>query len=371
MRAKFVAGALLLVTGVATAQQEFHVQLDGASAVPAITSDAHGFGRVRLLDANGRFDWELYSIGLDAVGASVWIGDPGSNGALLANLGGSGPSWTGSSANLSPTQIADLRAGRFYVQMASTAYPQGEIRGHLLASPYDFTTHCTALQSVPPRRSFSTADGRFSMQSDRKLRYSLSVENFSAMSASVEIGAVGQTGTPLFNLTGNSSRFAGASRPLTDDEFTLLQSGQLYVIVRSSANPQGEVRGQLVVENIAYGIPTGTTRGSCTLSSKGTPTPGAELSIDIVGGRPHGLGTIWIATDVGALRVGDMDLLVGGQAALIPVVLDYRGQMNVTDTMPPLAVDDSFFLQFFGSDPNQKRKSLYASNALQITIAQL
>ena len=371
MRARFVAGAVLLVSGLATAQEEFHVQLDGAQEVPAVVSDAHGFGRVRLLDANGRFDWKLYSIGLDAVGASIWIGDPGSNGTRLADLDGGGPEWSGNSANLTPAVIAELRAGRCYVRMASNAHPQGEIRGHLLASPHSFATWLSSRQLVPPHRSSATGSGRFSMQADLKLRYSLDVQNFVGTTASVEIGPPGQVGTHLFDLRGDGARYAGATRPLTPDEFSLLQSGNLHVVVRSSQFPDGEVRGQIVVESIAYGVPTGTYRGSARLSSSGAPTPGSELQIDVVGGRPHGLGTLWIATDVGASRIGDVDLLVGGQAVLVPVVLDAQGRMHASEVLPPLAVDDSFFLQFFGSDPNQKNRRLYASNALEITIAQM
>ena len=61
---------------------------------------------------------------------------PGMNAGVVVNIGGPTPgNPMQGTAHLNTTQIADLVAGRWYVNVHTAANPNGEIRGQVVAAP--------------------------------------------------------------------------------------------------------------------------------------------------------------------------------------------------------------------------------------------
>lgn len=111
--------------------------LNGASEVPATTSAGTGQATVNLDKATKTLSWTVTYSGLtgDATAAHFHgPAAPGSNAGVVVPIG------TGSVANpamgskvLTDAQIADLMAGKWYVNIHTKANPGGEIRGQVVA----------------------------------------------------------------------------------------------------------------------------------------------------------------------------------------------------------------------------------------------
>ncbi len=109
-------------------------RLDGASAVPPARSA--GSGQLdALYDANTRlFRWKANWTGLSGQITGVQFHGPAGSGQVgppaMVWPGPFGPAYEGR-ATLTPQQAADLLEGLWYVNVSTTTFPSGEVRGQL------------------------------------------------------------------------------------------------------------------------------------------------------------------------------------------------------------------------------------------------
>lgn len=130
----------------ASAQQKFTVNLNVLQENPPVNSPGRGRCVLTLDTAETQITLSCTYAGLgsNASAAHIYTNGPvGVNGSVLFNL--TGASGTSGTLNLAPTavtpaQVADLRAKRWYVNIHTTNFPGGEIRGQIkIASlPSDF-----------------------------------------------------------------------------------------------------------------------------------------------------------------------------------------------------------------------------------------
>lgn len=109
-------------------------RLDGASAIPPARSGATGQIDA-LYDSNTRtLRWKASWSGLSGAIAGVQFHGPAASDQVAPPVmiwpGPFGPRYEGR-ATLTLPQAADLLAGRWYVNVQTSAYPQGELRGQL------------------------------------------------------------------------------------------------------------------------------------------------------------------------------------------------------------------------------------------------
>jgi hypothetical protein len=148
-RALFTAAASLLATVVLTAQateagaapapKKVHLSahLSGSQEVPKNTGDPDATGMALLtLHRNGRLCYALHvrHVTGDVTAAHIHEGLPGKDGPVAAGL--TAPTWYGSAATctyLGPKLTKRLRATphRFYINIHSSQYPDGAVRGQL------------------------------------------------------------------------------------------------------------------------------------------------------------------------------------------------------------------------------------------------
>ena len=158
--------------------------------------------------------------------------------------------------------VEELLSGRLYVNVHTAALGAGEIRGQI--SPFQgFSAQLSGDQSVPAVSS--SGSGTFTSMffySDfgAELEYDMTVEGLTITAAHFHAGAAGESGGILKAITfaGNSTTgiwTANDDEPLTDDIVDMIRSGGVYVNIHTSANPSGEIRGQLLQGIIA--IPVG------------------------------------------------------------------------------------------------------------------
>jgi hypothetical protein len=109
-------------------------RLSGQSTVPPNDSTATGSLQATLDRQTRVLTWTLSTQGLStpAVGASLHgPAMPGENAPVAAPLQ-LGKGVEGGTVTLTATQVEDLMAGRWYVNVLTTAAPSGEIRGQLM-----------------------------------------------------------------------------------------------------------------------------------------------------------------------------------------------------------------------------------------------
>lgn len=109
-------------------------RLSGTSEVPATTSDGTGMVEATLNRQTSELSWTVSYSGLSGpVTAAHFHGPamPGQNAGVVMPLAGSMTSPIKGSAMLSAAQLADLTAGKWYVNLHTAANPNGEIRGQV------------------------------------------------------------------------------------------------------------------------------------------------------------------------------------------------------------------------------------------------
>ena len=108
------------------------VELSGAQEVPAVTTTARGQGTLKVGD-DGGVSGNVTTSGIAGTGAHIHSGAAGKNGPVIVPLQkGSDGAWAvPSGAKLTPDQLKMFKAGELYVNVHSTAHPDGEIRGQL------------------------------------------------------------------------------------------------------------------------------------------------------------------------------------------------------------------------------------------------
>ncbi|UCG32925.1 MAG: lamin tail domain-containing protein, partial [Phycisphaerales bacterium] len=114
----------------ALAETRFHFELLPAQVVPPSASIADGHAACTLNDTETELAFVMEHTVADATTAAVYSGAGGTNGTLAYTFS-SATSPIVETWNLGPDDVTDLLAGNLYVQIDSTTYPAGDIRGQI------------------------------------------------------------------------------------------------------------------------------------------------------------------------------------------------------------------------------------------------
>ena len=130
--------ALCLVSGAAQAETKiFKATLSGASEVPPTTSAGTGAATATLDTATNKLSWDVAYSGLTGPALAAHLhgpADPGQNAGVAVPLKVTPSPITGSKV-LTAAQMADLEAGKYYLNIHTAANKGGEIRGQLQPAP--------------------------------------------------------------------------------------------------------------------------------------------------------------------------------------------------------------------------------------------
>jgi hypothetical protein len=136
LRSAILVGvASLMISAAAQAEtMTFKATLNGASEVPPTTSDGTGTATATLDTASRKLSWEVTYSGLTGPAMAAHIhgpADPGQNAPVVVPFKGRLASPIKGSKTLTAAQMADLEAGKDYVNIHTAANKPGEIRGQL------------------------------------------------------------------------------------------------------------------------------------------------------------------------------------------------------------------------------------------------
>jgi hypothetical protein len=263
------------------AEQVFTGNLTAAQEVPPNASSATGFGRVTLNDAETQITVSVYYSGLTSPGTTVGHihgAAAGVNGGVIFNLAPLAGQTSGSVVNatftVTPTQVSNLKLGLMYFNIHTTTNPGGEIRGQITADA-GYVATLTGKQENPPAVSAGT--GRASISLNSAGTQALVSVQWADVSGPLTVGHVhsalfGSNGPVVCNLSPPTVA-AGAVVDFlctfSPAQIAALKRGVFYVNLHTSANPGGEIRGQIVPRNgliarlsAAQEVPTNASVGS-------------------------------------------------------------------------------------------------------------
>ena len=290
--------------GSTVAPTRLNAVLSGTQEIPATTSTASGTATVEIAADRKTVVVNLTTSGLTGVTAShIHLGKAGVNGGIVLPLftgTGSFPAIltrTLTSADFMPTEgaatfseaVNAILSGNAYINVHTQANPNGEIRGQIGGVALAATLAGT--QEVPA--TASTATGRAAVQLDATqstIFVNLSTAGLSNVTAShIHFGKAGVNGGIIFPLyssgtfptkltkTLNSADFVPDPGVATfSDAVNAILSGNTYINVHTSANPNGEIRGQLGAVALAATL-AGTQEVPATAS---TATGKAAVQLD-------------------------------------------------------------------------------------------
>lgn len=128
--------AIFLVCGVAQADQiKFKADL---APGPGIISSGKGNAMASLDTGTKMLTWTVDYSGLSGPATAAHIhgpADPGANAGIVVPFTGNVASPIKGSATLTDAQVAQLEAGKWYVNIHTEANKGGEIRGQLVRTP--------------------------------------------------------------------------------------------------------------------------------------------------------------------------------------------------------------------------------------------
>lgn len=113
-------------------------RLSGASEVPPVMSSASGTVEASLNKQTNELSWTVTYSGLSGPATGAHFHGPamaGANAGVVVPMTGSLISPIRGVASLTAAQVADLMAGKWYVNLHTAANPNGEIRGQIPARP--------------------------------------------------------------------------------------------------------------------------------------------------------------------------------------------------------------------------------------------
>jgi len=132
-RIRILAAAMLLgALGAGKAYaDDVKVTLSGANEVPPVTTSAKGNGTIAVAN-DGAVSGSVTASGVAGTAAHIHEGGAGKNGPVIIPLTKEGDTYkVPAGAKLNEAQMKSFKAGDLYVNVHSTANPNGEIRGQL------------------------------------------------------------------------------------------------------------------------------------------------------------------------------------------------------------------------------------------------
>ncbi len=118
--------------------KELFATLAGANEIPAILGSGTGIFEAIFDPAKNTLSWTVTYAGLSGVASAARFHGPafaGENAPAVNYVNGKLTSPISGVMTLNATQIIDLHAGKWYFNIYTKAYPNGEIRGQLQLKP--------------------------------------------------------------------------------------------------------------------------------------------------------------------------------------------------------------------------------------------
>lgn len=236
----------------------FAARMNGGQEVPAVTTNALGLATFYLNSTRDTLCFEMTATGLSGniTGLHIHDGVSGTNGPVLVNmqpyLDGNTLKGTLTGSSLTSSLIQKMFNGELYLNLHTAANANGEIRGQIVAEEDKaMAVILNGANEVPSVSTTATGLGFIMLQKhEGSLHFNIVVDGLSGpiTGAHFHKAVAGQNGAVVQNLTTfvSGNRITGEVDPSSYLE--ALKNDSLYINIHTAANPNGEIRGQLVME---------------------------------------------------------------------------------------------------------------------------
>jgi hypothetical protein len=225
--------------------------LSGAAEVPANASTASGAATMALApDGMLLYDIGFGDLSALETAAHFHKGALGIAGPVVYPL----PAGTTKRGvqQLLPGQVTDLKAGLWYINVHSTNFPGGEIRGQIYPASNCFVATLSGLNEIPQNLSTVTGMGSFSLTQVLSGTTTVFYLTYNVSSTGIQMPTVQHVhrggplvaGPVLFPLPSGEPKVG--RNLIEQSDITLLRGGLLYANLHSQTYPNGEIRGQLI-----------------------------------------------------------------------------------------------------------------------------
>jgi CHRD domain len=224
----------------------FAARLTGDQEVPAVTTTGTGNASVTLAYRSSDV---RYAVVTSLTPSASHIHDAvyGVSGPVILPFTPLGTEMYGT-GTLPAGEADALRAGKLYANVHTTANPGGEIRGQLIQpGEHLYSANLLGASEVPPVTSAATGHVEFVLNAaGNSLRYSSVVTGLvDATAAHIHAGAVGVAGPIVYPLTLVGLTPTG-TQTVTPADVIALNAMGYYANIHSTAQPAGEIRGQII-----------------------------------------------------------------------------------------------------------------------------
>lgn len=247
--------APMLLASVALAQDRYSAALEGDQEVPPVVTTGRGWSVVSLDTATNNVRIFVHYEGLTGppIAAHLHLGAVGVNGPIIVGLAPSGPNSMTGSGVLTPAQVAALGSGGTYVNVHTAANPGGEIRGQVVTSASTrFTAVLSGAQVVPPVATAATATAvAYLHEPENRIVYKVVVTGVvNPLAAHFHQAPPGTNGPIIFDFGISFAviNWSGVTDRLTAAQLAAWKANGVYVDVHTTANPAGEIRGQMLMD---------------------------------------------------------------------------------------------------------------------------
>lgn len=258
----------------------FDAALDGAQEVPVSVSSALGAATIKL---NTTMDTLWYDVAFDGLtlggpanSAHFHNGVLGSNGPavveLTANITDNRIKGMVTSPDLTPEFINNMLSGAIYLNVHTTLFPEGEVRGQVYRLAREgYTYSMTGDQEVPAVVSVAKGSGIASIDRDQdNVHYMFVADAITPNGIHFHNAAAGVSGPVIYALTPNfvnNGAFgywkSSDATPFLTANSVMFRNEEVYINLHTADNSDGEIRGQvlrgLACPNIGVGIAENTT----------------------------------------------------------------------------------------------------------------
>jgi hypothetical protein len=264
LKTSIFAGALLALAGcsdsdtpVAEAPDanmvSFAISADAAQVIPTNASTGTAAGTLTLDQMSLGLSGSITVTGTEVTVAHIHEGIAGSTGDLILELTVDGATVSiPESTILAADQMQSMLNGDYYLNIHSTAFPDGEIRDQLTAPGIEVVqvalsgdNEVPAITSPGSGTGYVTLDTATGSMQVRVITTGITTPN----AAHVHTGIVGANGAALFALTQDTAEvgiFTG-SETLDAAALASVVAGGTYFNIHSAENASGELRGQIVL----------------------------------------------------------------------------------------------------------------------------
>lgn len=290
--------------------EDYAVLLEGVQEVPMVDTEQSAIATVSINETDMMLMAAMDLSGVSGVTAAhIHAGEVGINGPVVLGFSDSDGDgvWNIEGEDVTQAQHEALLAGRWYVNVHTDSFPDGELRGQILTGTQ--MVHVFPLsgeQEVPAVETDASGQGYLLYDSSNgALTLNTWARDITATAAHIHHAEAGLNGDVIVALETSADSEglwqSPANTVLSSDEVSALGMANLYVNVHTEANPGGELRGQILPGDYALIL--------FELS------PGQE--VPRVESQASGHGYATLNTDSGALRLNAWAMNMDASAAHI------------------------------------------------------